>query len=125
MEDFRNILFLCQEKITDLSLQRDINNLLNKPRSIEDMIKDEVRANATQIVHLIARGEIVKQPLWCDDCYEYLIVSEWLYIQLKHHDEWTFFVGSQYFWGRTCTGQAIYQDNIIKRIYAITTGQIA
>jgi hypothetical protein len=125
MEDYRNMLLLCQEKTTNLSLQRDINNLLNKPRSIEDMVADEVRANVTELVNNLSGFPVEIYNPKGYGIYEYWLVTEMLARQLKSVGEYVGFIYGKYIWGRTCTGQAIYQDDIIKRIYATTTGQIA
>ena len=55
------------------------------------------------------------------EIYEWYLVSNWLYERLKQNDEVVYAYNDyNYFWGRTCTGQAICLDSVIKKIYKET-----
>lgn len=51
------------------------------------------------------------------EIFEWWIVSEWLANQLKAEGEPILNVDEGTWWGRTCTGQAIFLDGTIKHIY--------
>ena len=50
------------------------------------------------------------------EIYEYWAVSNWLADKLKEQDEIIFEMLDFNVWGRQCTGQAIYMDNVIEEI---------
>lgn len=51
-----------------------------------------------------------------DDIYEWWLVSDWLAGQLKRAKESMLINAYGTWWGRQATGQAIYMDNVIKKI---------
>lgn len=51
------------------------------------------------------------------EIYEWWLVSEWLYQQLRKAGEPVINSDYGYLWGRTCTGQAILLDSVIENIY--------
>lgn len=53
-----------------------------------------------------------------DEIYEIWIVSAWLHRQLDIRGEIVWEWNDVYFWGRMCTGQAIYMDRIIEEVVA-------
>ncbi len=50
------------------------------------------------------------------EIFEWWIVTSWLYDKLKAKDEPVLEWGNNYYWGRTCTGQAILLDGVISDI---------
>lgn len=52
------------------------------------------------------------------EVYEHWLVTDWMADKLEQHGEMVIrdFMGLT-IWGRTCTGQAIYMDGVICRIY--------
>jgi len=123
-EDYRNMLTVCCQSLTDEPLKKSIGDLLNKPRSIEEMVADEVRANVTGLVNNLSGFPVEIYNRKGYGIYEYWIVTEMLASQLKSVGEYVGFIYGKYIWGRTHTGQAVYQDDVIKRIYGKITGQI-
>ncbi len=77
-------------------------------------------------------GELVERNIWtCPSCqevsekewesepqevYEWWMVSEWFAKKLETHGEPILDWGNHYYWGRTCTGQAILLDHVISEI---------
>ena len=53
----------------------------------------------------------------CKEIYEWWAVSDWLAEQLEKHGEAMLINDYGKWWGRTCTGQAIYEDSVIEEIY--------
>lgn len=51
------------------------------------------------------------------DIYEWWLVSEWLERKLKEQCEPILDNAYGSWWGRTCSGQAIYLDGVINKIY--------
>lgn len=56
------------------------------------------------------------------EVYEYWIVSSWLYKRLEERGECVGEFAGMSIWGRTCTGQAIYLDGVIREIAAALYG---
>lgn len=52
------------------------------------------------------------------EIFEWWIVTNWLYEKLKEKNEPVLEWGNNYYWGRTCTGQAIMLDWVISEICA-------
>ncbi len=50
------------------------------------------------------------------EIFEWWIVKEYLYKKLEEKGEPVLEWGNNYYWGRTCTGQAILLDGVISRI---------
>ena len=53
--------------------------------------------------------------------YEWWLVSEWLAATLKQNNQPLLQNAYGTWWGRTCSGQAIYMDNIIQEIALLTS----
>ena len=59
----------------------------------------------------------------CTDCqvpqeiFEWWLVTDWLAEKLQEHGEPILTNDYGTWWGRTCTGQAIYLDGVIESIY--------
>lgn len=50
------------------------------------------------------------------EIFEWWIVTEFLYNKLRKHNEPVLEFGNNFYWGRTCTGQAILLDSVISSI---------
>ena len=57
--------------------------------------------------------ELDSQP---QEIFEWWIVTEYLYRKLKEKEEPVLEWGNNYYWGRTCSGQAILLDHVISEI---------
>lgn len=88
----------------DLPTYEDIENLYYTYEQAKDygMIDDEV-----------SEDDYDPEP---QEIYEWWIVSEYLYRKLKEKGEPVLEWGNNYYWGRTCMGQAIKMDNVIGEI---------
>ena len=82
----------------------DIDNLYLDP---EKYYKDYGYETAEEYEE---SGENYQEP------YEWWIVTEWLWKKLRDKNEPVLEWGNNYYWGRTCTGQAILLDNVISEI---------
>ncbi len=51
------------------------------------------------------------------EIYEWWFVTSWLYERLREYGEPVINSDYGYIWGRGCTGQAIFLDSVIKKIY--------
>ena len=58
-------------------------------------------------------GDYESQP---QEIFEWWIVTDFLYRKLKAHGEPVLEWGDNYYWGRTCCGQAIRLDWVISKI---------
>lgn len=56
----------------------------------------------------------------CKEIYEWWVVSDWLEKRLEEQGEPILKTEYGSWWGRTCTGQAIYLDSVIEAIYDAT-----
>jgi len=60
--------------------------------------------------HCECGGDFESQP---QEIFEWWIVTDFLYRKLKALNEPVLAWGNNYYWGRTCTGQAILLDRVI------------
>lgn len=50
------------------------------------------------------------------EVFEFWLVTDWLASKLREYNEVIIEIDDLLIWGRTCTGQAIYQDELIQEI---------
>lgn len=50
------------------------------------------------------------------EVFEFWLVTDWLASKLREYNEVIIEVDDLVIWGRTCTGQAIYMDDLIQEI---------
>lgn len=92
---------LVQEKVLDID---EVENLFYTESELLDMGYPDVET-------AINDGADIKEV------YEWWLVDEWFADRLNEHEEPL--IRNEYgtWWGRTCTGQAIYIDCVIEAIY--------
>src|SRR5664279_5608838 len=119
-------LFACQSMLVDEAIRReffswdDVENLykpfdgkLISPNACEDCGQPAECLDSET-------GECKKcfeDNQQAQDIYEWWLVSDWLEQKLK--DQGEPILNNEYgsWWGRTCTGQAIYMDGVIQTVY--------
>ena len=74
-------------------------------------ITDEATAQDFGYDSLAAMQEVGEDQ---QEIYEWWFVSEWLFNQLQQTGEPVINSDYGYLWGRTCTGQAIFLDSVIR-----------
>lgn len=77
-------------------------------------ITDEATARDYGYASLAAMQEAGEDR---QEIYEWWFVSQWLYDRLRAENEPVIDSAYGYLWGRTCTGQAIFLDPVIEKIY--------
>lgn len=88
-----------------------VNHLLN--------IHDEANEFSPETIANFYRLEGEDDAQECGDpqeIYEWWVVSNWLIRQLKNRGEPVLINAYGTWWGRTCTGQAVYLDSVIQEI---------
>ncbi len=71
----------------------------------------EIIENGYSVEEAVNTGQHMKE------IYEWWLVSDWLLAKLKEHGEPILENEYGSWWGRTCTGQAIFLDVVIAQIY--------
>lgn len=118
-----------------------MDNTFKKQSVLRDFVHNHVYYNQTMLIdHLMKTDDSILDDIEnlilpcgdCDNCnegnseecednmqeiYEWWLVSEWLYNMLKKESQPVLNIFGCYYWGRTCTGQAIYMDYLIEKIY--------
>ena len=118
--DYDDVLNLCQrmpdhsERIEEI--EEAISNLENLDQSNPYKTAEEVEE-----LHMeISKLESEKDDLESDDdpieAYEHWIISDWFAGKLAEKGEITGELLGLTLWGRTCTGQAICLDSVIREI---------
>ncbi|MFA5240430.1 MAG: zinc ribbon domain-containing protein [Phycisphaerae bacterium] len=60
-----------------------------------------------------SQGDLENEP---QEVFEWWIITEWLAKKLLAHNEPIIEWGNNWYWGRTCSGQAILLDSVISQI---------
>ena len=112
-------------------------------KTIDDFVHDEVHISASGLIEEIidlrngSRAGVInrestsleefdfdniewprdEETNWKREVFEWLIISSWLADKLKAQNECIIKAGFVNIWGRTCTGQGVAMDSVIKDIY--------
>jgi len=93
---------------------------------IEDRIGKEIKANITCLMNNILIPLYSCELIECtgiieDDEFkpamEYYLVSEWLFLQLKHHNQPVTQFNNLYIWGRLGTGYSLKNETVLTEIF--------
>lgn len=112
--EMHEILSISCERSTHVPTYEDIENLYvgtcPECGNIDASIETDV-----DVVCPYCKENVVyeQQP---QEILEWWIVSDFLYKKLKAHGEPVLDWGNNYYWGRTCSGQAIMLDDVISKI---------
>jgi hypothetical protein len=90
-----------------------------KFEQVEADEKGNGKFNKEKIVYLCpeCRQETDEEPeTEAQEIFEWWIITEWLAKKLQDKDEPILDWGNNFYWGRTCTGQAILLDGVISDI---------
>ncbi|MEZ4621175.1 MAG: hypothetical protein R2867_37525 [Caldilineaceae bacterium] len=99
-------VLLCQTSLVEDKLFNidDVVNFCYTDSELKEMGYSDVEG-------AIDNGEDWKE------IYEWWVVSDWLAEKLEEQGEAMLINDFGKWWGRTCTGQAIYLDSVIEEIY--------
>lgn len=100
---------LIDEKREELSKLEEKLSLLEED-SDQDDLETEIEELETEIEEL---EELETEP---QEVFEWWAVSRWMAAKLSEYNEPILEFGSNYYWGRTCTGQSIVLDGVINNI---------
>ena len=121
-----NELFACQSMLVEESLSQGIfsyDDIENLYRSFDAVL------NSSSICSLCQNEAkwVDSETGECQECfedtqtaqevYEWWLVSGWLAEKLREHGEPVLDNNFGTWWGRCCTGQAVYMDGVIRKIY--------
>jgi len=114
LSDFVNReVFACQSFLFEEMLKKgffdyeDIKNLYKTDKEL----KDDGFTSSIERQEARDRGEDIKEV------FEWWLVSDWLLTKLEEKGEVIMRNDYGEWWGRSCTGQAIFLDGIIEKIY--------
>ena len=85
----------------------------------ELLVENHVLYEQNYVVSELLKQGTISEDCYCDELYEVIewwLVTPFLAEQLKDKDEVVIEDLNCYWWGRTCSGQAIYKDSVISRI---------
>ena len=85
----------------------------------ELLVHNHVLYGQNEVVTELMKHGAISEDFFCeelDDIIEWWLVTPFLAEQLKSEDEIVLENMDCYWWGRTCSGQAIYMDEVISRI---------
>lgn len=118
---------ILKAEAKDLPTWEDVENLYGYRcpdcgEVVRESVTDDTRANGGHIFNCTSCEYTAPDTELCDEepqeIFEWWIVTEWLYEKLKAKGEPVLEWGCNYYWGRTCTGQAILLDGVITDICA-------
>lgn len=119
-------VFVCQSMLVDEALRKEFfswDDVINLYRRFDGQLLSpkvcySCKQEATCLDSETGECEICfEDNQESQEVYEWWVVSDWLELKLKLAGEPI--LSNEYgsWWGRTCTGQAIYADRIIEQIY--------
>ena len=119
-------VFVCQSILVDAELRKEFfswDDVINLYRRFDGQLLSPKVCYSCKLETTCLDSETGE----CESCfvgnqepqeiYEWLVVSDWLEIKLKLAGEPI--LSNEYgsWWGRCCTGQAIYMDGVIQKAY--------
>jgi hypothetical protein len=93
----------------------------------QKIVEAHILANQTILINklletkVLSSDEIENSPYYDEDdkeIFEWWLIDEWLLNKLRSKNESVLSVHFNNWWGRSCTGQAIYLDSVISEIAA-------
>ncbi|MDR0954945.1 MAG: hypothetical protein LBM20_06160 [Rikenellaceae bacterium] len=85
----------------------------------KELVNNHVlHCQSSLIDHLLSRGMLFEDMVYSDneDILEWWLVTPWLARQLQEQDETVIEQHNCRWWGRTCSGQAVYMDGVFDKI---------
>jgi hypothetical protein len=104
--------FVSNHIVYNISLLMNEYVLSQEPELITEQFWENVREHKEEEM----TGQVdeeTEEP----EIFEFWIVSDWLFERLKEKGEPVANINGVMVWGRTCTGQAIFLDGVIERIF--------
>jgi hypothetical protein len=116
-EDLRkfvnNEVYCCQTMVVEKLLEEcifDYSDIQNFYKSDKQLKEDGYKTK-------VEREEARRNGGDQNEIFEWWVVSDWLIKKLEAEEEPILKTDYGDWWGRTCTGQAIYLDYVIEKIY--------
>ena len=101
---------------------------IQKQEALRKFVDEEVYTCQSSLVEEALKNEFftlddveniysMEDPGEIQEIYEWWLVSDWLVVALRKHGEPLLYNDYGAWWGRTCSGQAIYMDGVMEKIY--------
>ena len=121
-----NEIFICQSMLVDEALKQEIFSWDDVENLYRPFDGKQVSPSVCTICHKKATL-LDSETGACQECYndtvepqeiyEWWLVSHWMAEKLRERGEPVLQNDFGTWWGRCCTGQAIYMDGVIEHIY--------
>lgn len=114
----REVIMLASQLVVDLIKSSMYDNKIFGGIELDNIenlyITDDATAKEYGYDSLEAMQESGEDQ---QEIFEWWFVTEWFYQQLRKRNQPVLKSDYGYLWGRTCTGQVIYMDGVIEKIY--------